>query len=610
MKTLTFSLLIVLSFALSASAVPAIILLEAESFQETGGWVIDQQSIEVMGSPYLLAHGLGRPVADAATTVNVPEDGTYRVYARTKDWAAHWKTEDTSIDYQPDQAPGRFQIFVDGKPIPTTFGTEGVDWHWQDAGTVELQAGKTNVVLHDLTGFEGRCDAIILSSDPNFTPPKGDALKAWRRAKLGTDGPPTDQGKYDLVIVGGGVAGCCTAISAARLGLDVALIQNRPVLGGNSSSEVRVWIQGLINKEPYPILGEIVHRLNTYPPKSPGDVNYGDDVKLKMVQAEKRIKLFLCEHVDEVRIDDANTNAKCIKAVVSTNTKTGKRSIYHGRWFVDCTGDGTVGFLAGADYDVTEKGHMGASNMWYTHDTGKPAPFPECPWAVQVGDNPAPTSIHQLGHWDWESGFDKDTILDAEIIRDNNFRGMYGIWNHIKNEKKLYPNYEIQWAAYISGRRESRRLLGDVVLTGDDVREHRSFPDACVTATWGIDLHYPTEKFIPLSPKSPFLSYAVFGKKKDYPVPYRCFYSKDIGNLFMAGRNISVTHEALGTTRVMGTCGMMGEVLGRAAYLCKKHNTSPRGVYQAYLEELKLLLKTSLFDEAAVTRLIQDASED
>ena len=379
---------------------------------------------------------------------------------------------------------------------------------------------------------------------------------------------------------------------AARLGLDVALIQNRPVLGGNSSSEIRVWIKGRTRQQPYPVLGEIVDRLNTYPNKSPGDVDYGDDVKLKMVLAEKRIKLFLCEHVDDVRSD-----GRRITAVVSTNIKTGKRSIYRGRWFADCTGDATIGFLAGADYDVTEKGHLGASNMWYTHDTGRPAPFPICPWAVQVGDNPAPTKLTQLGHWDWEGGFDMDTILDAEAIRDNNLRGMYGVWSHLKNAKKLYPNREIKWAAYISGRRESRRLMGDVVLTEDDILTQKAFPDACVTSTWSIDLHYPMEAYIPLSPQSPFISYANFGEKRPYPVPYRCFYSRNIDNLFMAGRNISVTHEALGTTRVMGTCGMMGEVLGRAAYLCKKHQTNPREVYTKHLAELKALLKKPLFDD-------------
>ena len=559
------------------------ILLEAEGFQQTGGWLIDQQSIEAMGSPYLLAHGLGRPVADAVTTLNIPSSGRYRVLARTKDWVAHWKAP---------AAPGRFKILVDGKPTGPTLGTKGVDWAWQDAGSVELKRGQIEIALHDLTGFEGRCDAVILTSDPDFVPPQGEKLKTWRRKMLGSDAPPCDRGEYDVVVVGGGVAGCCTAISAARLGLDVALIQNRPILGGNSSSEIRVWIKGKTRKEPYPVLGEIVDRLNTYPNMSPGDVDYGDEVKLKMVRAEKRIKLFLCEHVDGVL-----TFNDRITAVVSTNTKTGRRSIYRGRWFADCTGDATVGLLAGADYEVTEKGHLGASNMWYTHNTGRPAPFPVCPWAVQVGDNPVPTKLTQLGHWDWESGFDMDTILDAEAIRDSNLRGMYGVWSHLKNAKKLYPNREIKWAAYISGRRESRRLLGDVVLTEDDILTQKLFPDASVTSTWSIDLHYPVEIYIPLSPQSPFISCATFGKKRPYPVPYRCFYSRNIDNLFMAGRNISVTHEALGTTRVMATCGMMGEVLGRAAYLCKKHNADPREVYAKHLAELKTLLKKPLFDE-------------
>ncbi|MBN2296490.1 MAG: FAD-dependent oxidoreductase [Pirellulales bacterium] len=582
MKTFSFFLLIVLVFTLSASAASTTILLEAESFEDTGGWLIDQQSIDAMGSPYLLAHGLGRPVADAITKVAIPEAGQYRVFARTKDWVARWKAPG---------APGRFKILIDGKPTGPILGTKGVDWDWQDAGKVELDKGEVKVALHDLTGFEGRCDSVILTNDPDFVPPQGEELKTWRRKILGTDGPPTEQGKFDVVVIGGGVAGTCAAISSARLGLDVALIQNRPLLGGNSSSEIRVWIKGKTRQKPYPILGEIVDRMNTKPDKSPGDCDYGDDVKLKMVQAEKRIKLFLCEHVDEVRSD-----GKRITAVVSGNTKTGRRSIYRGRWFVDCTGDGTVGFMAGADSEVTKKGHLGASNMWYTHDIGKPAPFPQCPWAVQVGDNPAPQG--HVGPWYWESGFDMDTVQDAETIRDSNFRGMYGVWSYLKNEKKLYPNRELKWAAYVSGRRESRRLMGDVVLTADDIRAQRAFPDASVTSTWSIDLHYPVEKYIPLQPQSPFISHAKFEHlKKPYPVPYRCFYSRNIDNLFMAGRCISVTHQALGTVRVMGTCGMMGEVVGRAAYLCKKHDGEPRDVYAKHLDELKKLMKTSLYDE-------------
>jgi hypothetical protein len=147
----------------------------------------------------------------------------------------------------------------------------------------------------------------------------------------------------------------------------------------------------------------------------------------------------------------------------------------------------------------------------------------------------------------------------------------------------------------VGGPRESRLLQGDVVLTQDDIVEKREFADGFVPTTWDIDLHYPREQYAKKTPENPFISRAEFGRhvdrKNGYPVPYRCFYSKNVENLFMAGRNISVTHQALGTIRVMRTCGMMGEIVGKAAYLAVLHKTTPRGVYEAHLPELIDLAK-------------------
>ena len=561
----------------------ATVLVEAEAFEDLGGWVVDQQSMDVMGSPYLLAHGLGVPVADARTTVRFPEPGTYRVFVRTKDWVARWNAPG---------APGKFQVLLDGKPLAETFGTKGADWFWHDGGTVPIPAHEAKLALHDLTGFEGRCDAIVLTNDPAFVPPSDPVGLAALRAKArNLPDRPTEAGQFDLVVVGGGVAGCCSAVSAARLGLKVALIQDRPVLGGNSSSEVRVWIQGQIRKAPLPHIGEIVAEMLTRPKVCPAPAEfYGDDLKLKVVQAEEHLSLFVWEHVDKVETDQ-----KRIQAVVSTNVLSGLRSRFAGRWFVDATGDGTVGFLAGADHEVEKTGHLGSSNMWYLEETDTPSPFPRCPWALDLTDKPFPSKLHELGHWFWESGFDLDTIRDAEAIRDHNLRAMYGAWDCLKNVKNLYPNHRLAWAAYISGRRESRRLLGDVVLTKQHVLDHFPWPDGCVAATWSIDLHYPDTRYVPAAPDNPFISRAEFTHfKTPYFVPYRCLYSRNVPNLFMAGRCISVTHEALGTVRVMGTGGLMGEVVGRAASLCKKHDADPADVYANHLDEFRQLLQTSL----------------
>jgi hypothetical protein len=579
MKNVLVSL--VLGLLLIARSEAATVLVEAEGFASQGGWLVDQQSMDVMGSPYLLAHGLGSPVADAVTTVAIPEPGKYRVLVRSKDWVARWKAPG---------APGKFQLLVNGQPLAETFGVKGAEWSWQDGGAVSLDKKEVSLALHDLTGFEGRCDAVLLTTDLDFTPPNAPAaLDAFRRKTLGLPDKPEEAGRYDLVVVGGGLGGCCAAVSAARLGLSVALIQDRPVLGGNSSSEVRVWIGGRFNVPPYPVIGEIVAEMFTRPQICPGPAEaYGDDVKMKVVKAEKNLSLFLNEHADRVEMDGAR-----IRAVESRNVLSGRRSRFAGRWFVDATGDATVGFLAGAEHEVTDKGHLGTSNMWYPVDTGKPAAFPRCPWALDLSEKPFPTNLKELGQWFWESGFDLDTIRDVEAIRDHNFRAMYGAWDCLKNVKKLYPNHRLEWAAAISGKRESRRLLGDVLLTRQDVLDGKEFPDGCVSSTWSIDLHYPHKNYVKAAPENPFISTAEFTrfKKNPYPVPYRCLYSRNIPNLMMAGRNISVTHEALGTVRVMATGGLMGEVVGRAAAICKKYDTEPRGVYQQYLDEFKQLLR-------------------
>jgi hypothetical protein len=200
------------------------------------------------------------------------------------------------------------------------------------------------------------------------------------------------------------------------------------------------------------------------------------------------------------------------------------------------------------------------------------------------------------GEWFWESGFDKHPVKDLELIRDWNFRAVYGAFSGMrKADPAKYANYTFDWLAYIGGTRESRLLQGDIVLTQEDIVAQKQFPDGCVPTTWDLDLHYPKEQYMKTYAETPFISRAAFGKGVDkrngYPVPYRCFYSKDIDNLFMAGRCISVNHDALGTIRVMRTCGMMGEVVGKAAYLCVRHETTPRGVYDQYLESLKELMR-------------------
>ena len=239
------------------------VLLEAEGFSQPGGWVVDQQSMDLMGSAFLLAHGMGEPVADAMTTLAFPQAGKYRLWVRTRDWAAPWKTADTHPDMRAEGTPGIFQVIVNGKAVAETFGNEGVDWHWQDGGVVEVAGRTAQIALHDLTGFAGRCDALLFSPDAGTTPPPNDlaTLAPLRRTLLGLPEHPEEAGEFDFVVVGGGAAGCCAAVSAARLGCRVAFIHDRPVLGGNNSTEVRVGLSGLIHQMPYPRLGNLLEEL-------------------------------------------------------------------------------------------------------------------------------------------------------------------------------------------------------------------------------------------------------------------------------------------------------------------------------------------------------------
>lgn len=577
-----------LFLALPASAADSL-FVEAEAFSDRGGWSVDSQFILNMGSAYLMAHGLGVPVENATTEVTFPSTGTYHLHVRTKDWVARWEAPGT---------PGRFQVAINGKPVPTAFGTQGAEWAWQEGGTVEITSTKTTLSLQDLTGFNGRCDALYFTKDSSEKPPHdGQALFEFRRQKLNLPVIPPTTERYDLVVVGGGYSGLGASISAARQGLKVALIHDRSVLGGNGSSEVQVWAMGGTQLGKYPHLGEIVNEFSDFSRDSPGLVReFVDDLKEKVVRNEKNIDLYLNHFAFRT-----NTRENEVESVDAVNTTNGSFIRIAGNLFCDSTGHGTIGAQAGASFMMAEKGHMGMSNMWSAKDAGEPVPWPQTPWALPLGqgDYPplkksrGPYDAFQKAEWFWEGGYDKHPIEDLEEIRDWNLRANFGAFSDIKTRE---PNTRLMWMAFIGGNRESRRLEGDVILTGDDIAARKEFPDATVPTTWSIDLHYPKKEYAKgVAKDNPFISIAVHDRKVDrnngYNIPYRCFYSKNIRNLFMAGRCVSVDRRALGTTRVMRTCGMMGEVVGKAAWIATTQKTDPRGVYENYLPLLLELVE-------------------
>lgn len=595
MRTLFISLL--LSGLSSMTMInSANLFIEAESFAKKGGWVVDQQFMDLMGSSYLMAHGMGEPIEDAQTEVIFPEKGTYYVYVRTYNWTSPWKD---------GEGPGKFSLYVGNKKLASPLGCEGNTWMWQAAGKVTIKDVNTELRLHDLTGFNGRCDAIYFTTEEGAVPPSDvAALEKFRREKLNLPAEAPLAGEYDLVVVGAGIAGMSAAVSAARLGCKVALLNDRPVIGGNNSSEIRVHLGGRIEAGPYKELGNLQKEFG---PTRGGNAQpadyYEDQKKMDWLLKEKNVSLFT-----NYRAIAVEKEGDRITAVIAKHIETGEEKRFEAPLFSDCTGDGTIGYLAGADYrmgresrdefgestapEQADKMTMGASVQWYSEDTKKPSSFPQFEYGVDFNEKNCEKVT--MGEWTWETGMNYDQIKDFERIRDYGLMVVYSNWSYLKNKMKendVYKNRKLAWVAYISGKRESRRLMGDYILKEEDLRKHVVHEGGSAASTWSIDLHYPDPKNTENFPGQEFKSIAKHINIYPYPIPYRCLYSRNIDNLFMAGRNISVTHVALGTVRVMRTTGMMGEVVGMAASICKKYQVNPRGVYQSHLPELKELMK-------------------
>ena len=599
MKTLFIALLSMTVGLKATCNNPTSVLIETESFNKKGGWVIDQQSMESMGSPYLMAHGMGIPVADASTMVTFPDKGTYKVFIRTRNWTAPWS----------DEAAGQFEVLIDGKALPQTFGIKETDWTWIEGGAIEVNKLSAELSLHDLTGFNARCDAIYFTQKTDDFPPNDhEELAKLRGELLGLHNVPVES-KYDFVIIGGGMAGTCAAISAARLGVKVALVQNRPVLGGNNSSEVRVHLGARINLEPYPALGNLVNEIG---PGRGGNAQpkeyYEDDKKLQAVLAESNIDLFLSHHANQVEVVDG----KIVK-VVAESIETGERRAFAAPLFADCTGDGTIGYLAGAEYmsgresratfneptapEVADNLTMGISVQWFSETMDAPSSFPDITWGLPWNDEKSFAITR--GDWDWETGMGKDMILETEKIRDYGLLVVFSNWSYLKNhygKKNDFANEKLKWVAYIGGKRESRRLVGDYILSENDLTQQNFMADGTAPTSWTIDLHYPDPENIKKFEGEPFRSIAKHIKIYPYPIPFRCLYSKNIENLMMAGRDISVSHVALGTIRLMRTGGMMGEVLGMAASICTQRKTTPREVYKNHFADLEKLMLQGIGD--------------
>lgn len=574
-------LLISIIILVSSCNKPSGLLIEAESFDLKGGWVVDPQFIEQMGSPYLMAHGMGIPVVDASTEIMIEEAGKYNIWVRTINWApGSW------------DAPGVFHVAINNQLLPNKLGLNDT-WNWELAGEVDLDTGANLLGLKDLTGFNGRCDAIWLSLNQNSPPTETEGLRNWREKQSASESTPEISQSFDLVVVGGGIAGCAAAISAAEHGMDVALIHDRQVLGGNASSEIRVHTEGIYGK-----FERILKKLDTkhYPNGDP-QAHFDQERRDKNMMEYKNISIFL-----NWRAYATKTKGNKITAVDAKETSTGEIKRFEAPYFIDCTGDGWIGYWAGAEYfygresvDTYDEGWdkygevwspttpddavMGASVLWRTCQDDQSYTFPEVPWALEVADGNAATK----GTWNWEFiTIDHHQIDDGELIRDHMLKAIFGSFYNVK-QKPGHENLKLEWMSYLLGKRETRRLVGDHIYTFNDARERTAFPDSVVVETREVDVHYPQRVYDESKPD--FLTEAMFYHAGRYYIPYRSLYSKDIDNMFMAGRCFSCSHIGLGGPRVMLTTGQMGAAVGIAASLCKKYNVNPRDIYTDHMNE-------------------------
>ena len=577
------------------------IFIEAESFENRGGWVVDSQSMETLNSAYLMAHGIGKPVSNAQTSFTTCEDAVLSVYALTRDWTAVWGVLESA---------GKFKIEIDGKPLHTTLGTNGADWAFQKAGEIPLKSGEHTISLCDLTGFNARCDAVYITSSKEVPKSDADSIEALRK-RLNYKQIKDSEKEWDLIVVGGGIAGICTAISAIRSGVNTLLIHDREMLGGCNSSEVQVCLGGMINLPPYENLGNVVKEIAPVmtTPQTYGEAYFEDFRKSAVFEnrtfgdTDGDYKLLLNSRVTACeKIGDE------ISAVITTDTLSGKKTRHKARLFADCSGDATLSRLSGcrtmygreAESEFGEtlapKEHqklvMGHSIRWYSEKSEKETSFPDINWNLDINDSNCLNV--RSGDWEQETGFRRDMVSEIEYIRDYGLRAIYQNWSFQKNHHKNREEYKfdtIKWVSPIGGKRESYRVVGGHILTQQDVEEHRIYPDASACATWSIDMHFPE----PSNEKEfgeAFRSYAYHrGIVRPYPVPYRCLYAADVKNLFLGGRIISSSHVAFSCLRVMRTLGALGEVAGLAAGICKRECCNPCDVYVGHLEKLIEKLK-------------------
>lgn len=412
--------------------------------------------------------------------------------------------------------------------------------------------------------------------------------------------------EVDFCVVGGGLAGLCAAVAAARHGARVALMQERPMLGGNASSEVRMWVCGAQGANMLETgLMEELRLENMY--RNP-DCNYSvwDGVMYELARGEENIELLL-----NCSCFDCAMEGGSIRSVRGWQMTTQTFHEVRARIFADCSGDSVLAPLTGAEFRVGREARaefgediapeeadsrtMGMSCMLQAREETHPSTFIPPRWAYRFTREDLIHRVPDMSNpsenfWYLELGGEGDSIRDTESLRDELLKTAYGIWDYVKNateNRERNANWRLDWMGILPGKRESRRYVGDYIMTQNDVRAEGRFDDLVAYGGWSMDDHNPAGF---RTREQPTIYHPA---PSPYGIPYRSTYSRNVHNLMFAGRNISVTHTAMSSTRVMGTCATIGQAVGTAAAIAVREGLTPRGVYERRLG----LLRQTLMDD-------------
>ena len=490
--------------------VPGFLWADAADFQNYGGWALDTQHVGFMGSSYLIAHGTSKTVSDATLKLKAVKPGKYRLWIRSRNWI-------------PEHAPGTFGVAVNGTDSGKTFGAQKEKgWTWQDGGVHEL-SGSAQLSLQDKTGIFGRCSSFVLTRDLTYQPPvEVEAFKNERARLSGVSNAIKRGDRYDVIVVGAGPAGGPAAIAAARTGAKTALVSNRPVLGGNASAEIGVPVQGAAKKhEGKPVretgIIEEAGRIELHGMTEEQLTKQGWHITMTrpfktLADAEPQLELY-----ENFWLEGVKKKGGRITEVILVDTLTGERKSLSGKMFIDCTGDAWLGHHAGADERVgreafseyQEEGapekaddytmsaclRAGSRDMRQVtfHQSRKhetPQAYNPPPWLYELPEewlngragggslesqHKRLTSWALRGTWWYEHPGDVDDLWDPEFARDELIRVNYTMWDYFKNhweERKRLANYSLDYVGFMAGKRESRRLMGDLVLNANDAIEN------------------------------------------------------------------------------------------------------------------------------------------